>query len=78
MGVKQGISFYTTISKVSITQDQIDDSTNLTTSEMAGITIDSIDHHIVEIEQPKLIGSSVYTGLRLYTSKQMHKIVKDA
>jgi hypothetical protein len=56
-----------------ITQAQIDCSTNESTDEMAVLGTD----YIVEVEEFNLIDNSDYAGLRRYTKKQMHKVIED-
>lgn len=67
------VSFYMLIPVATITQDQIDNSTSEVASDMAKLGTD----YIVEVEEPQLIGTAFYAGLRRYTKIQMHVVIRN-
>lgn len=71
------IQFYILVPKPDITQAQIDLSTSSETTYMPEVIYKSVDSYIVEVAQASLISSQDFQGLRLFSEKQMMRIMED-
>ena len=71
--VQINMAFYMLIPISTITQDQVDNSTSNIKEEMAVLGTD----YICEVEEPQLMATQFYTGIRRYTKKQIDKVIRD-
>ena len=70
------VQFYILVPKPDITQAQIDLSTSSETIYMPEVIYKLVDSYIVEVSQANLISSQNFQGLRLFSQKQITKIVE--